>query len=161
MAQLRRKTMIYEGTLSAEGLKFAVVVGRYNSLITEQLLAGSEDAIRRHGGDLDTSDIVYVPGAFEMPLTAQVLAKKKTYDAIICLGAVIKGSTDHYDHVANEASKGIGQVSLSENVPVIFGVLTTQTTEQALERAGLKAGNKGYEAAMAAIEMASVLKTIQ
>ncbi len=153
--------MIYEGTLSAKGLKLAVIVGRFNSMVTEQLLSGAEDAIRRNGGDLDETDIVYVPGAYEIPLTAQVLAKKNTYDAIICLGAVIKGSTDHYDHVAGEAAKGIAQVSLQENVPVIFGVLTTQTTEQALERAGLKAGNKGYEAAMAAIEMASVLNTIR
>lgn len=153
--------MIYEGTLSAKGLKLAVIVGRFNSMVTEQLLSGAEDAIRRNGGDLDETDIVYVPGAYEIPLTAQVLAKKNAYDAIICLGAVIKGSTDHYDHVAGEAAKGIAQVSLQENVPVIFGVLTTQTTEQALERAGLKAGNKGYEAAMAAIEMASVLKTIR
>ena len=153
--------MIYEGTLSAKGLKLAVIVGRFNSMVTEQLLSGAEDAIRRNGGDLDDTDIVYVPGAYEIPLTAQVLAKKNTYDAIICLGAVIKGSTDHYDHVAGEAAKGIAQVSLQENVPVIFGVLTTQTTEQALERAGLKAGNKGYEAAMAAIEMASVLNTIR
>ena len=153
--------MIYEGTLSAKGLKLAVIVGRFNSMITEQLLSGAEDAIRRNGGDLDDTDIVYVPGAYEIPLTAQVLAKKNTYDAIICLGAVIKGSTDHYEHVAGEAAKGIAQVSLQENVPVIFGVLTTQTTEQALERAGLKAGNKGYEAAMAAIEMASVLNIIR
>ncbi len=153
--------MIYEGTLSAKGLKLAIIVGRFNSMVTESLLGGSEDAIRRHGGDLDDTDIVYVPGAYEIPLTAQVLAQKGTYDAIICLGAVIKGSTDHYDHVASEAAKGIASVSLNENVPVIFGVLTTQTTEQALERAGLKAGNKGYEAAMAAIEMASVLQTIQ
>ncbi len=152
--------MIYEGTLSAKDLKLAIIVGRFNSMVTESLLSGAEDAIRRHGGDLDATDIVYVPGAYEIPLTAQVLAKKNHYDAIICLGAVIKGSTDHYEHVAGEAAKGIAQVSLSENVPVIFGVLTTQTTEQALERAGLKAGNKGYEAAMAAIEMASVLSTI-
>ena len=152
--------MIYEGTLSAKDLKLAIIVGRFNSMVTESLLSGAEDAIRRHGGDLDATDIVYVPGAYEIPLTAQVLAKKNHYDAIICLGAVIKGATDHYEHVAGEAAKGIAQVSLSENVPVIFGVLTTQTTEQALERAGLKAGNKGYEAAMAAIEMASVLSTI-
>ncbi len=152
--------MIYEGTLSAKDLKLAIIVGRFNSMVTESLLSGAEDAIRRHGGDLDATDIVYVPGAYEIPLTAQVLAKKNHYDAIICLGAVIKGSTDHYEHVAGEAAKGIAHVSLSENVPVIFGVLTTQTTEQALERAGLKAGNKGYEAAMAAIEMASVLSTI-
>jgi 6,7-dimethyl-8-ribityllumazine synthase len=152
--------MIYEGTLSAKDLKLAIIVGRFNSMVTESLLSGAEDAIRRHGGDLDATDIVYVPGAYEIPLTAQVLAKKNHYDAIICLGAVIKGATDHYEHVAGEAAKGIAHVSLNENVPVIFGVLTTQTTEQALERAGLKAGNKGYEAAMAAIEMASVLSTI-
>lgn len=153
--------MIYEGTFDAKGLKLAIIVGRFNSLITESLLSGAEDAIRRHGGDLDATDIVYVPGAYEIPLTAQVLAKKNTYDAIICLGAVIQGATDHYTHVASEAAKGIASVSLQENVPVIFGVLTTQTTEQALERAGLKAGNKGYEAALAAIEMASVLTTIR
>lgn len=152
--------MIKEGFLDAKGLKFAIVVGRFNSMVTESLLSGAQDAIKRNGGDLENTDTIYVPGAYEMPLTSSRLAKLNKYDAIICLGAVIKGSTDHYEHVAAEASKGIAQVSLNENVPVIFGVLTTQTMEQALERAGLKAGNKGYESAMAAIEMANLLKNL-
>lgn len=152
--------MIKEGFLDAKGLKFAIVVGRFNSMVTESLLSGAQDAIKRNGGDLENTDTIYVPGAYEMPLTSSRLAKINKYDAIICLGAVIKGSTDHYEHVAAEASKGIAQVSLNENVPVIFGVLTTQTMEQALERAGLKAGNKGYESAMAAIEMANLLKSL-
>lgn len=160
MAQSWRKIMIKEGYLDAKGFKFAIVVGRFNSLVTESLLSGAKDAIKRNNGSLEDTDIIYVPGAYEMPLTASILAKKKTYDAIICLGAVIKGSTDHYDHVAGEAAKGIAQVSLNENIPVIFGVLTTQTMEQALERAGLKAGNKGYESAMAAIEMVSLIKSL-
>lgn len=152
--------MIKEGYLDAKGLKFAIVVGRFNSMVTESLLSGALDAIKRNGGDLENVDTIYVPGAYEMPLTASRIAKQKKYDAIICLGAVIKGSTDHYEYVAGEAAKGIAQVSLNEDVPVIFGVLTTQTMEQALERAGLKAGNKGQEAAMAAIEMANLLKTL-
>jgi 6,7-dimethyl-8-ribityllumazine synthase len=151
---------IVEGKLSAEGLKFGIVVGRFNSFITERLLEGAVDCILRHGGSKENIEIVKVPGSFEIPLTAKKLAKSGKYDAVICLGAVIRGSTPHFDYVANEVTKGIAQVSLETGVPISYGILTTDTIEQAVERAGTKMGNKGFDAAMVAIEMANVLKSI-
>lgn len=151
---------IIEGKLSAEGLKFGIVVGRFNSFITERLLEGAIDCILRHGGSEENIEIVKVPGSFEIPLTAKKLAKSGKYDAVICLGAVIRGSTPHFDYVANEVTKGIAQVSLETEVPISYGILTTDTIEQAVERAGTKMGNKGFDAAMVAIEMANVLKSI-
>jgi 6,7-dimethyl-8-ribityllumazine synthase len=151
---------IIEGKLSAEGLKFGIVVGRFNSFITERLLEGAIDCILRHGGSKENIEIVKVPGSFEIPLTAKKLAKSGKYDAVICLGAVIRGSTPHFDYVANEVTKGIAQVSLETEVPISYGILTTDTIEQAVERAGTKMGNKGFDAAMVAIEMANILKSI-
>jgi 6,7-dimethyl-8-ribityllumazine synthase len=151
---------IIEGKLSAEGLKFGIIVGRFNSFITERLLEGAIDCILRHGGSKENIEIVKVPGSFEIPLTAKKLAKSGKYDAIICLGAVIRGSTPHFDYVANEVTKGIAQISLETEVPISYGILTTDTIEQAVERAGTKMGNKGFDAAMVAIEMANVLKSI-
>lgn len=148
------------GDLTANGLKFGVIVARFNSFITERLLEGSVDCIKRHGGSDDNIEVVRVPGAFEIPLAAQKMAKSGKYDAVICLGAVIRGATTHYDYVCNEAVKGISQVSLSSELPVMFGILTTDTIEQAVERAGTKAGNKGFDAALGAIEMANLLKNI-
>ncbi len=148
------------GDLTANGLKFGIIVGRFNSFITERLLEGSVDCIKRHGGSEDSIEVVRVPGAFEIPLIAQKMAKSGKYDAIVCLGAVIRGATTHYDYVCNEAVKGISQVSLSQELPVMFGILTTDTIEQAVERAGTKAGNKGFDAALGAIEMANLLKNI-
>ena len=151
---------VYEGNLVAEGLKFGIVVGRFNEFIGSRLLSGALDGLKRHGVKENEVEIFWVPGAFEIPLTAKKMAKCGKYDAIICLGAVIKGATAHFDHVCNEVSKGIASVSLDTEVPVIFGVLTTDTIEQAIERAGTKAGNKGYEAAVTAIEMSNLLKQI-
>ena len=151
---------LIEGKLSAEGLKFGIVVGRFNSLITEKLLEGAIDCIIRHGGSKENIDVVKVPGSFEIPLVAKKLAKSGKYDAVICLGAVIRGSTPHFDYVASEVTKGIAQVSLETEVPISYGILTTDTIEQAVERAGTKMGNKGFDAAMVAIEMANVLKSI-
>ncbi|RMA97064.1 6,7-dimethyl-8-ribityllumazine synthase [Hydrogenothermus marinus] len=152
---------IINGNLTAEGLNFAIVVGRFNSLITEKLLEGAIDCIERHGGNIDNITVVRVPGSFEIPLIAKKLAKTKKYDAIICLGAVIRGSTPHFDFVANETTKGIAQVSLETEVPISYGILTTDTIEQAIERAGTKMGNKGFDAALTAIEMVNVLKEIE
>lgn len=151
---------IIEGNLVAKDIKIGIVVGRFNEFIVSKLLGGALDGLKRHGVDEDNIEVSWVPGAFEIPLVAKKMAQSKKYDAIICLGAVIKGSTPHFDYVCAEASKGISSVSLSEELPVIFGVLTTDTIEQAIERAGTKAGNKGYDAAVTAIEMASLLKLI-
>jgi len=148
------------GYLVANGLRFGIVVARFNSFITERLLEGSLDCIERHGGDKNSIDIIRVPGAFEIPLIAKKLAKSEKYDAIICLGAVIRGATSHYDYVNNESVKGISQVSLNHEIPVMFGILTTETIEQAIERAGTKAGNKGFDAALSAIEMANLIKQL-
>jgi len=148
------------GYLTAKGLKFAIVVSRFNNLITEKLLEGALDCIERHEGNLKDVTVVRVPGAFEIPLIAKKLAKTEKYDAVICLGAVIRGSTPHFDYVASEVSKGIANVSLETEVPVIFGILTTDTLEQAIERAGTKLGNKGFDAAMTAIEVANILRSI-
>ena len=149
-----------EGKLITIGGKFAIVNGRFNSLITKQLFEDALDGLKRHGAEEEDITITWVPGAFEMPLIAQKLAETGKYDAIICLGAVIRGSTPHFDYVCAEASKGIAQISLKTGIPVIFGVLTTDTIEQAIERAGTKAGNKGYDAAVTAIEMVSLLQQI-
>ena len=150
----------YEGNLEAGGLKFAIVVSRFNDFITRRLLDGAQDAITRHGGNLANVDLAWVPGSFELPLVAKRLAESGKYDAIIALGAVIRGGTVHFDYVAGETAKGIGQVSLQTGVPVIFGVLTTDTIEQAIERAGTKLPNRGAEAAMSAMEMANLLKKL-
>lgn len=147
-----------EGKLTAEGLRFGIVLGRFNSFIGERLLEGALDTLIRHGADDAQITVVRVPGAFEIPLTAQKMAQSGNYDALICLGAVIRGSTPHFDYVASEVSKGIAHVSLDTGVPVTFGVLTTDTIEQAIERAGTKAGNKGADAAITAIETANVLR---
>lgn len=149
---------IIEGNLIAEGIKVGIVVGRFNEFIVSKLLGGALDGLRRHGVDDENVDVAWVPGAFELPLIAKKMVKSNKYDAIICLGAVIKGSTPHFDYVCAEAAKGIGSVSLESEKPVIFGVLTTDTIEQAIERAGTKAGNKGYDAAVTAIEMVNLLK---
>ena len=151
---------ILEGKLLAEGLKVAIVVARFNEFITNKLLSGAEDTLIRHGCKDTDITVVWVPGAFEIPLTAKKMVKTQKYDAVICLGAVIRGSTPHFDYVSSEVTKGVASVSLETEVPVIFGVLTTDTIEQAIERAGTKAGNKGYDAAVTAIEMANLLKQI-
>ncbi len=150
--------MIREGALQAKGFRFAIIVSRFNSFVTERLLEGALDALKRHGAEEAKIDIYRVPGAFEIPLLAKRLAKKKEIDAVICLGAVIKGGTPHFHYVASEVTKGIAQVSMDADKPVAFGVLTTETVEQAMDRAGAKAGNKGYDAAMSAIEMVNLLK---
>ncbi|MGA3675002.1 6,7-dimethyl-8-ribityllumazine synthase [Lysinibacillus agricola] len=150
----------FEAQLIGTDLKIAVVVGRFNEFITRKLLDGALDGLKRHGVDENSIDVAWVPGAFEVPFIAKQLAETNTYDAIIGLGTVIRGSTTHYDYVCNESAKGIASVSLSTNVPVIFGIVTTENIEQAIERAGTKSGNKGYDAAMSAIEMANLKKMI-
>ncbi len=151
----------FEGVLDAKGLKFAIVVSRFNDFICDRLLGGALDALRRHGASDDDIEVFRVPGAFEIPLTAKVLAKNDKHDAIICLGAVIRGSTPHFEYISAEVSKGIAAVTLDSEKPVAFGVLTTDTVEQAIERAGTKAGNKGWEAALSAIEMANLLASVK
>jgi 6,7-dimethyl-8-ribityllumazine synthase len=148
----------FEGKLIAEGLRFGIVVARFNEFIGGKLLSGAFDAINRHGGNDENVAVAWVPGAFEIPLTAKRMAKSGNYDAIICLGAVIRGATPHFEMVAGEVTKGVALVGLETGVPVVFGVLTTDTIEQAIERAGTKAGNKGFDAAVTAIEMANLLK---
>jgi 6,7-dimethyl-8-ribityllumazine synthase len=150
----------YEGKLTGKGLKFALVVGRFNEFISGHLLNGALDNLRRHEAADDDIDIAWVPGAFEMPLIAQRLAGSGRYDAVICLGAVIRGGTPHFDYVASEVAKGIAKVGLDSGVPVVFGVLTTDSVEQAVERAGTKAGNKGWAAATTALEMANLLRVL-
>ena len=150
----------FEGRLDASGLKFGIIVGRFNSFIGERLLEGAQDALLRHGAQDEHIEVVRVPGAFEIPLAAQKLAALGRFDALICLGAVIRGSTPHFDYVAAEVSKGVAQVSLKSGVPIAFGVLTTDSIEQAIERAGTKAGNKGFEAAMTAIETAQLFRSL-
>ena len=148
---------IYEGKLVSEGIKVGVVCARFNEFIVSKLLSGCEDGLLRHGVKPDDISVAWVPGAFEIPLIASKMAKSGRYDAVIALGAVIRGSTSHYDYVCNEVSKGIAAVSLESGVPVLFGVLTTENIEQAIERAGTKAGNKGYDCAVSAIEMVNLL----
>jgi len=154
------KVKVYEGNLSAEGGKFALVASRFNSFIVDQLEAGAIDALVRHGAKKEDIHLVKAPGAFELPIVVQKLAASKKYDAIIALGAVIRGGTPHFEYVAGECVKGIAQVSLQYSVPVSFGVLTVDTLEQAIERAGTKAGNKGAEAALSAIEMVSLFNSL-
>ena len=151
---------IIEGKLIAEGHKIAIVAGRFNEIITNKLLGGAVDAFKRHGGEEENIDLAWVPGAFEIPLVAKKLAESKKYDAVVCLGAVIRGATPHFDMVANETTKGIAAAGLQTGVPIIFGVLTTDNIEQAVERAGSKAGNKGFEAVTTAIEMVNLMKQI-
>ena len=149
-----------EGKLIAKGLKVAIIVARLNEFIGSKLLSGAVDGLVRHGMDEEDIEIAWVPGAFEIPVLAQKMAQSKKYDAIICLGAVIRGATSHYDYVCAEVSKGIASVSLQNGLPVMFGILTTDNIEQAIERAGTKAGNKGYDCALGAIEMANLLRQI-
>ncbi|GBD97032.1 MAG TPA: 6,7-dimethyl-8-ribityllumazine synthase [Nitrospirae bacterium] len=150
----------YEGDLQAKGLKFAIIISRFNEFITGKLLDGAVDALVRHGASEQDIDIIKVPGSFELPLTAKIIAAKKSCDAVICLGTVIRGATPHFDYVAAEAAKGIATASMDTGVPIAFGVLTTDTIEQAVERAGTKSGNKGWDAALVAIEMAQLFKKI-
>jgi 6,7-dimethyl-8-ribityllumazine synthase len=152
---------VFEGQLSAAGLRFAIVVSRFNSFITDRLLAGAMDALQRTGADADAVDTVKVPGSWEVPLVAGELARQHRYDAIICLSAVIRGETPHFDYVAAEAAKGVAHASVDTGVPVAFGVLTTNTLEQAIDRAGVKGGNRGFDAAMSAIEMANLMRTLR
>lgn len=150
-----------EGQLTAEGLRVGIIVGRFNGFIAERLLEGAMDGLLRHGAKDADITVARLPGAFEMPLVAQNMAASGRYDAVICLGAIIRGATPHFDYVSAEAAKGIAQAGLKTGVPVIFGVLTTDTIEQAVERAGTKAGNKGFDAAMTAIETANLLKVLR
>ena len=151
---------IIEGKLDAKGLRVGLLVSRFNSFVSERLVEGAIDALLRHGGEQEDISIVRVPGAFEIPPTAQQMAASGRYDAIVCLGAVIRGATPHFEYVSAEVSKGVASVAIDSGVPVTFGVLTTDTIEQAIERAGSKAGNKGFDAAMAAIEMANLYKAL-
>ena len=151
---------VIQGELQAKGLRFAVVVSRFNDFITGKLLEGAVDALVRHGAKEEDIDVIKVPGAFEIPLTAKKVASKGSYNALICLGTVIRGATPHFDYVAAEVSKGVATASMETGVPMAFGVLTTDTIEQAVERAGTKSGNKGFDAAMTAIEMAHVFKKL-
>ncbi len=149
-----------EGKIDASGLKVAIIVSRFNEFITSKLLGGAVDCLKRNNAGEDDITVVWVPGAFEIPVAAKRLVEAKKYDAVICLGAVIRGSTPHFDYVAAEVSKGVAQVGLATSIPVIFGVLTTDTIEQAIERAGTKAGNKGFDAAMSAIEMCNLFRQL-
>ena len=151
----------FEGRLWGQGLSIAIVVARFNELVTRALLSGAEDGLARHGVEPEGVDVAWVPGSFEIPVTARKLAESGRYQAIVCLGAVIRGETPHFDHVANQASSGIGRVALDTGLPVIFGIITADTLEQALERAGGKMGNKGYDAAVAAIEMANLMRGLR
>ena len=152
---------ILEGKVVAENVKIGIVVARFNEFITGKLLAGAVDGLKRHNVEEDNIDVAWVPGAFEIPLIASKMAKSKKYDAVISLGAVIRGSTTHYDYVCSEVSKGIANVSLNSDIPVMFGVITTENIEQAIERAGTKAGNKGYDCALGAIEMVNLIRNIE
>ncbi len=151
---------IISGLYNEKEIRVGIVASRFNEIIVNKLIGGAEDALSRHGVDTDTVELAWVPGAFEIPLTAKKMAESGRYDAIICLGAVIRGETDHYEHVATEVTKGVAQVSLASGIPILYGVLTTDTIEQALNRAGLKSGNKGFECAMDALEMASLFKKL-
>ncbi len=156
-----RKYNTIEGELRAEGLRFAIVVGRFNSFITERLLEGALDAIERCGGKPADVEVVRIPGSWEFPVTVRALAARNRYDAIICLGAVIRGDTPHFDYVAGEAARGIASASADTGIPIAFGVLTTNSVEQAIDRAGAKGGNKGFDAAMTAMEMANLLRRLR
>jgi len=152
---------VFEGQLSAAGLRFAIVVSRFNSFISERLLAGAQDALARTGADPEMVDVVKVPGSWEVPMVAAHLARQHGYDAVICLSAVIRGETPHFDYVSAEAAKGVAHAAMETGVPVAFGVLTTNTLEQAIDRAGAKGGNKGFDAAMSAIEMANLMRSLR
>jgi 6,7-dimethyl-8-ribityllumazine synthase len=152
---------VTEGHLDAKGLKFAILVSRFNSVVTERLLTGAMDALTRTGCNPDDIEIVRVPGSWELPVAAVELARQKRHDAIICLSAVIRGDTPHFDHIAAEAAKGLAQTSMETGVPVAFGVLTTNTLEQAVDRAGAKSGNKGFDAAMTAVEMGNLMRALR
>ncbi|MGG4555377.1 6,7-dimethyl-8-ribityllumazine synthase [Paenibacillus humicus] len=152
---------VFEGHLVSEGLKYGIVVGRFNEFITSKLLGGALDALKRHGVKEEEVNVAWVPGAFEIPFAAQKMAESGKYDAVITLGTVIRGSTSHYDYVCNEVAKGVAAIGLKTGVPTIFGVVTTENIEQAIERAGTKAGNKGWDAAMAAIEMANLTNLLK
>ena len=160
MSTLLEKIHVVEGTLSADGAHFGIVVARFNTFITERLLEGALDALLRMGADPGNITVVRTPGSWEIPLTAKKMAESGRFDAVICLGAVIRGGTPHFDYVANEVAKGVANVSLASGVPIVFGVLTTDSIEQAVERAGTKMGNKGFEAAEAAIEMVSLYRRL-
>jgi 6,7-dimethyl-8-ribityllumazine synthase len=151
---------VIEGELQAKGLKFGIVISRFNEFITGKLLDGAKDALLRHGAKEDDIDIVKVPGSFEIPMVAKKMAEKGTYNAVICLGTVIRGATSHFDYIAAEVSKGVAMASMDSGIPVAFGVLTCETIEQAVERAGTKSGNKGWDAAVTAIEMAQLMKKL-
>ena len=157
----QNKARVYEGKLIGENIKIGIVAARFNEFITSKLLGGAMDALLRHQVKEENIEIAWVPGAFEIPLLAAKMAESGTYDAVICLGAVIRGSTTHYDYVCSEVSKGIAGVSLSSKIPVMFGVLTTESIEQAIERAGTKAGNKGFDCALGAIEMVNVIREME
>ena len=150
----------FEGMLLGKGLKFGLVISRFNEFVTKKLLEGAQDALLRHGVNQADIEVAWVPGSFEIPLIAKKLAQSKRYDAIICLGAVVRGGTPHFEYIATEVSKGIAKVSLETGLPVVYGIITTDTLEQAIERAGTKMGNKGFEAAENAIEMANLLKSM-
>lgn len=152
---------VFEGNLVSKKIKVGIVAARFNEFITSKLLSGALDGLKRHNVEEDDISVAWVPGAFEIPLIASKMAKSGKYDAVICLGAVIRGSTTHYDHVCSEVSKGIASVSLASDIPVLFGVLTTENIEQAIERAGTKAGNKGYDCALSAIEMVNLIREIE
>lgn len=152
---------IYEGKLVSKDIKIGIIAARFNEFITSKLLGGAVDALKRHDVDEDNIEVAWVPGAFEIPLIASKMAKSKKYDAIICLGAVIRGNTTHYDYVCSEVSKGIAHVSLNSDIPVMFGVITTENIEQAIERAGTKAGNKGFDCVVGAIEMINLIRVIE
>ncbi len=152
--------LMLEGNLIATGLRFAIVCGRFNEFIAERMLEGALDALARHGGDVDGTDVLKVPGSFEIPLAAQQAARSGRYDAVICIGVLIRGGTPHFDYISGEVTKGIASASLATGVPISYGVLTCDTIEQAIERAGTKAGNKGHDATMAAIEMANLMKSL-
>ena len=152
---------IIEGSLVAQGIRVGIVVSRFNEFIGSKLLSGALDGLKRHGVAEKNIEVAYVPGAFEIPLVAKKMAESDQYDCVICLGAVIRGSTSHYDYVCNEVSKGISAISLKYDLPVMFGVITTENIEQAIERAGTKAGNKGYDCALGAIEMVNLIKEIE
>jgi len=156
-----RKYNVFEGGLKADGLRFAIIVSRFNSFITDRLLAGALDAIERSGGSGEAIDVIRIPGAWEFPLTVRAVANRRKHDAILCLGAVIRGDTPHFDYVAGEAASGIARASVDTGIPVAFGVLTTESVEQAIDRAGAKSGNKGFDAAMTAIEMANLLVSLR
>jgi len=152
---------LIEGQLDASGLKFAIIVSRFNSFVTDRLLSGALDALTRHGAKLEDLDVIRIPGSWEMPVVAAEMARRKQHDGVICLSAVIRGDTPHFDYIASEATKGVAQISLETGVPVAFGILTTSTLEQAVDRAGAKSGNKGFDAAVSAIEMGNLMRLLR